>query len=251
MWGVTKTQCLLYTTQAQILGNLFKGWLYSLKTSSDLLNASIKHQPVPSMLFLSLPLSLSACSQHPCLVFICCHCLILCDDAVRLYLHSTRLCESHYRQVVLKDRRTYPHWFRYSKWLHERLGFSRPIDWACSNCLRIRHWCSLAQVSTVLGSVTGYGLWLQLPLKNCCIQTNINTAWMWIDCCAPLTWCPMLCHACFCKSHALLKHPPLKRGSCIHTNTPVAVCVKASAVGAYVFVAVLKKMLITPALILC
>lgn len=34
---------------------------------------------------------------------------------------------------------------------------------------------------------------------------------MWIGtACAPLAWCHMLCHACLCKSHALLQPPMLK-----------------------------------------
>lgn len=83
------------------------------------MNDSIKHQPLPSLRFLSLPvLSLSACSLHPrffffnmCVLIVFVHVIY----AVRVYLHSTRLCGSYYRQVSLKDRRTFPLWFRYSK----------------------------------------------------------------------------------------------------------------------------------------
>ena len=52
---------------------------------------------------------------------VCCFCVPVCDYTVRLYLHATGLCESYYRQVLLKDRRIFPLWFRYG---NERLGFA-------------------------------------------------------------------------------------------------------------------------------
>lgn len=78
-----------------------------------------------------------------------CLCFIITVDVKLMrvcYPHSTRLCGSYYRQVLLKDRRTFPLWFRYSK-LHECLGFS----WAWNSCthLHMQLWrCSL-QVNTL------------------------------------------------------------------------------------------------------
>lgn len=100
-----------------------------------------------SFLFLhfSFPffLSLHVFICHPLIVF-CSH-LCWCEFTVRLYPHSTRLCGSYYRQVLLKDRRTFPLWFRYSK-LHECLSFSWLTGWAWSSCTHLHMqlwWCSV------------------------------------------------------------------------------------------------------------
>lgn len=104
----------------------------------------------PSLFFLSLHV-LNIHVSSLCVDIVVCW----CEYTVRLYSHSTRLCGSYYRQVLLKDRRTYPLWFRYSK-LHERLGFSWPTVWACSSCrhLCIQHWWCSMQVNTVPGWLT-------------------------------------------------------------------------------------------------
>lgn len=143
-----------------------------------------------SSFFFLPPLFLHVLISHPLFVF---HYHCWCELNARLCPHSTRLCGSYYRQVFLKDRRTFPLWFRYSK-LHECLGFS----WAWNSCihLHLQLWrCSL-QVKTLpvcywIWSTEGHALFgkmLHSPKKYCTVWTSTGLLWPCVRC---------YCHACF------------------------------------------------------